>query len=267
MDTATPQVLMTQSDPPQDDALQRLLLRYGIRLSFCANDCDALFQQLRSDAFAAVVVRVTTPERVHSILPAQYELTRRHIPSRQLLFTARPPFIAVTASLDPTIRRLLLDMGYDAVISLPFSEYTLAKTILEQLHDRDRRYRDRQQKLLHYYRERLVDLSCPMHLRGFQYLSSCLLYLAAHPDALHQLTKVLYPQVARLECTSATNLERAMRTALEHIWENGDREKLAALLPAHFGPQAQAAGRAPRASISEFLAAVLEDSYSLALEG
>ncbi|MBQ8610730.1 MAG: hypothetical protein IJ412_03365 [Oscillospiraceae bacterium] len=246
------QVLMTKSDAAQDLALHLLLRQYGIELTFY--DSVRSIPALRHNGqFDAVVVRCRSSELGSAALMARYHSHLQRSSADPILPQLPVPFIAILFSMDAAAAQMLRDAGYCAVLQQPFSEYALASAILQHVTAQRTLYANKLQELENFYREHLIEMGCPVHLAGFRYLLHSLLYLSVHPDALHQMTKVLYPYVAQLENTSAGCVERSMRTALERLWENGNREKLAALMPAHFTPNAIAR----RASIGEFLAAVI----------
>lgn len=256
------QVLMTKSDAAQDLALRLLLRQYGIEPTFFDSMCSIPLSRNNSQ-FDAVVVRCHSSDLCGAALLAQYHSHPQRASVDSILPRPPVPFIAILSGMDTAATQTLRNAGYCAVLQQPFSEYTLASAILQHVAAQHTLYADKLQELENFYREQLIEMGCPVHLTGFHYLLHSLLYLSAHPDALHQMTKVLYPYVAQLENTSASCVERSMRTALERLWENGDQEKLSSLLPAHF--TANAITR--RASIGEFLAAMITQTFLIRRNG
>ena len=67
----------------------------------------------------------------------------------------------------------------------------------------------------------LLSLGIPAHLKGFQYLREAVRLVLEQPERIRRLTKGLYPVVA-LRCgASASQVERAIRHAIEVGWNRG----------------------------------------------
>lgn len=233
-------LLLTAGDAPADAVLRRQLLSYQIEADFCPAGGDLLLCQLVREPYDAVVLRCAPAELTPVTLRYAY-LARLRRATRPLLARPATLFFAVLRGPDAAYRRLLTENGYAAVLTLPLSEYRLARTVLEKVDRVQQDYSDAQDALRDQYARQLRELGIPSHLKGFSYLVECLVYLASDPDALYQVTKVLYPQVARCKCTSAANLERSMRTALDKAWSAR-------------GPLTELAGDAGRPCTREVLA-------------
>lgn len=256
MNDRTLQVLMTNSDAAQDLAMQLLLRRYGIDLHFFDPADSRILTRIHEPCTDAMVIRINSAEVGNAALLAQYHL--HHHRSASILLPMPPaPFIGILSTPDPHAVQILRNAGYSAILYQPFSEYTLASAILQHTNSRHAFYADQERTLEIFYQEQLITLGCPMHLAGYRYLLRSLLFLSAHPEALHQMTKILYPRIAAEENTSAGCVERSMRTALEHIWPSGNRQLLDELLPTHAVAAAKNGSCGRRPSVSEFLAALL----------
>ena len=72
----------------------------------------------------------------------------------------------------------------------------------------------------------LAELGVPSNLRGHDYLVAAICIAITRPDAVHSITGDLYPAVAKAYHTSAANVERAIRHAIENAFLNGDMEVL-----------------------------------------
>ena len=257
MDSLPPHILMTASDPMQDLALQMLLKPYNLRLTFCPFDTGEIITRLQQREYDAVVIRCDEFDLPSVALLSHYNLQRS---THAGAFGRKPPvpFLAILPGANPARKEILLNSGYAAVLYLPFSEYMLATHLTEQIQRRKEALALRERMLYDRYSELLLELRCPAHLHGFHYLCRCLVCLTDDPDALHQLTQVLYPRIAAQENTSAGNLERAMRTALDHIEAYGNRQLLDELLP---GCLSRPHNRRRSFCVSELLAAVLRRSH------
>ena len=259
MDPTSPHILMTAGDAVQDLVLQKLLEPYSMRLSFCPFDAGELIIRLQRREYDAVVVRCPDSDLSCTALLSRYNL-HRSANAAALCRKPAVPFLAILPGADPARRQTLLNSGYADVLYQPVSEYTLAQHLTEHIRSRHETLARRENALYSYFSELLLELGCPAHLHGFRYLCCCLVYLSDDPDALHQLTQVLYPCVAAQLNTSAGNLERSRRTALDHMEKYGNRQRLCELLPAClFRPQ----GRRRSFCVSELLAALLHQSARL----
>lgn len=77
----------------------------------------------------------------------------------------------------------------------------------------------------------LCELGMPANLLGYQYFRSAIHAAVRNPEVLRAITKELYPQVAREFRTTATGVERAMRHAIEVVWDRGNMD----ILEKYFG--------------------------------
>ena len=79
--------------------------------------------------------------------------------------------------------------------------------------------------------ERLVtpvihEVGMPAHIKGYQYVREAIVLTIKDESVIHEVTKVLYPAVARRYHTTSTCVERAIRHAIEVAWERGDLDAL-----------------------------------------
>ena len=253
MDSLSPHILMTESDTVQDLVLQKLLEPYSLDLTFCAFDIGEILGHLQRREYDAVVVRCPDSDLPCTALLSRYNL---QLSTNAGTFYHKPaiPFLAILPGADPVRRQTLLNSGYADVLYRPFSEYLLVTRLTEHIRSRHKILAQREKTLYDHYSELLLALGCPAHLNGFRYLCCCLVYLTEDPDALHQLTQILYPRIAAQMNTSAGNLERSMRTALDHMEQYGNRQLLCELLPTCLS---RPRGRRRSFCVSELLAAIL----------
>ena len=67
-----------------------------------------------------------------------------------------------------------------------------------------------------------VHIGIPAHIKGYMYLRTAILETYLNVDFLGQITKVLYPEIARKYETTASRVERAIRHAIEVAWNRGN---------------------------------------------
>ena len=65
------------------------------------------------------------------------------------------------------------------------------------------------------------DLGVPAHIKGYQYLRDGILMAIDDIDIINQITKQLYPDLAKKYKTTSSRVERAIRHAIEVAWSRG----------------------------------------------
>ena len=94
------------------------------------------------------------------------------------------------------------------------------------------------------------EIGVPAHIKGFEYLRESILLTVHDPELMHAVTKILYPTVAKMNKTTATRVERAVRHAIEVAWDRGDVD----VLSSYFGYTIQNSRGKP--TNSEFIAMI-----------
>lgn len=81
-------------------------------------------------------------------------------------------------------------------------------------------------KLENEITEILHEVGIPAHIKGYMYLRTAILRTFYDTDILGQVTKVLYPEIARQYNTTSSRVERAIRHAIEVAWNRGNTEAI-----------------------------------------
>ena len=68
----------------------------------------------------------------------------------------------------------------------------------------------------------MLELGIPAHLRGYQFLRSAVCMCAENMELVGSVTKLLYPDLAKLYQTTDQKIERAIRNAIEVSWDRGN---------------------------------------------
>ena len=68
----------------------------------------------------------------------------------------------------------------------------------------------------------LHEIGIPAHIKGYMYLRTAILQTYENIDFLGQITKVLYPEIAKTYSTTSSRVERAIRHAIEVAWNRGN---------------------------------------------
>lgn len=96
------------------------------------------------------------------------------------------------------------------------------------------------------------ELGVPAHIKGYQYLREAIIMVIRDIDVINQITKQLYPEIARKFKTTPSRVERAIRHAIEVAWSRGQQDTVERI----FGYTISAAKGKP--TNSEFIAMIAD---------
>lgn len=68
------------------------------------------------------------------------------------------------------------------------------------------------------------EVGVPAHIKGYQYLREAIMMVVDNIEIINQITKQLYPEIARKFKTTPSRVERAIRHAIEIAWGRGKLE-------------------------------------------
>jgi two-component system response regulator (stage 0 sporulation protein A) len=94
------------------------------------------------------------------------------------------------------------------------------------------------------------EVGVPAHIKGYQFLRDAIIMVVNDMDAISSITKLLYPAIAKRYNTTSPRVERAIRHAVEVVWERGETDVLKRI----FGYTVVATMERP--SNSEFIATI-----------
>jgi two-component system response regulator (stage 0 sporulation protein A) len=96
-------------------------------------------------------------------------------------------------------------------------------------------------------------IGIPAHIKGYRYLRTAIMYTVNDSDMIGNITKILYPSVAKTYKTTTSRVERAIRHAIEVAWDRGDVDTL----NSYFGYTIQNSRGKP--TNSEFIAMISDN--------
>lgn len=96
------------------------------------------------------------------------------------------------------------------------------------------------------------EVGVPAHIKGYQYLREAIIMVVNDIDVINQITKSLYPKIAKKYNTTPSRVERAIRHAIEVAWGRGQQEAVENI----FGYTISAAKGKP--TNSEFIAMIAD---------
>lgn len=100
--------------------------------------------------------------------------------------------------------------------------------------------------------EIFISIGIPPHIKGYSYLREAIKMTVESPYVINAVTKELYPGVAKLQNTTASKVERAIRHAIEVAWNRGRIDAINAI----FGTRVYLGSEKP--TNSEFIALVAD---------
>ena len=68
------------------------------------------------------------------------------------------------------------------------------------------------------------EVGVPAHIKGYQYLREAIIMVVNDINVINQITKQLYPDIAKKYKTTPSRVERAIRHAIEVAWGRGQTE-------------------------------------------
>ena len=139
-----------------------------------------------------------------------------------------PLFMLMLTSENPRIERELLCSGAVYCFHRPFSIDMAAERIV-QLCCADQPSPSAptmQPDLDLMVTDILHQIGVSAHIKGYSYLRSSIILAVEDPNVINAITKQLYPTIAKMNDTTASRVERAIRHAIEVAWDRGDVDVL-----------------------------------------
>ena len=96
------------------------------------------------------------------------------------------------------------------------------------------------------------EVGVPAHIKGYQYFREAIMMVIGEIDVINQITKQLYPEIAKKYKTTPSRVERAIRHAIEVAWGRGQQDTVENI----FGYTVSAAKGKP--TNSEFIAMIAD---------
>ena len=75
-----------------------------------------------------------------------------------------------------------------------------------------------------YITNMMLELGMPVHLSGYHYLREAIRLCIDDMELVSSVTKLLYPEIAKVYHTDSEKVERAIRSAIEVGWERGNAD-------------------------------------------
>lgn len=141
--------------------------------------------------------------------------------------------ICLTSFTSPMITNALEKLNVSYCFKIPFDfnyfNDVLKKVLANQdqlVQSPDEKKKFQKIKIENEITEILHEVGIPAHIKGYMYLRSAIITTYYNIDILGQVTKVLYPEIARSYNTTSSRVERAIRHAIEVAWNRGNTEAI-----------------------------------------
>ncbi len=143
--------------------------------------------------------------------------------------------VCITSFTNPLICETLEKLNVSYCFKQPFDiNYftttlsSIMKITLEDIKDMTQNESEKYKKikLENEITEILHEVGIPAHIKGYMYLRTAILSTYYNIELLGQVTKVLYPDIARQYSTTASRVERAIRHAIEVAWNRGNTDAI-----------------------------------------
>lgn len=130
----------------------------------------------------------------------------------------RPMVLAATPILSDYVNACAQRLGIEYLVRKPCDIAAIAARV----QDLSRRLKAPEPRTdpLSYTSNLLLSLNISTKHDGFAYLREAILLMGKDPT--QSVTKLLYPEVARICGCNKDNVERCIRTALDRAWKKGD---------------------------------------------
>lgn len=136
------------------------------------------------------------------------------------------PYIIVSSGLvNQNILNMITSLGANQFLLKPYdlntliSNLRLSNTIIKP----EIKHQENLEKQITAL---LREIGIPAHIRGYNYLRTAIEFSYNNSDYIGQVTKVLYPEIARKYKTTGSRVERAIRHAIEVAWGRGNIETI-----------------------------------------
>lgn len=159
--------------------------------------------------------------------------------NKELEIKKKPDFIVISAIGQENITEDAFELGASYYIMKPFDN----DVVLNKVHQtrRAKRYTNVHSKYSmigetagEYYPRSLEndvtniihEIGVPAHIKGYQYLRDAIIMAIENREVINSITKVLYPTIAKMNSTTSSRVERAIRHAIEVAWNRGKMDTI-----------------------------------------
>lgn len=207
-------MLMTELSPEFTKLCTEALAEQEIEVTVCENDGAKALAALQQQKPDAVLLNAFMPGLDALTVKKRYEEAGG----------GKTVFFVTGSFADDALECEMMEKGFSFYFQKPFDPAVLA--------GRTRAATDRA-PLSHpiadderTVTEILHQIGVPAHIKGYQFLRDAILMTMEDQEYINNITKRLYPEIARRSNSTASRVERAIRHAIEVAWDRGDVDTL-----------------------------------------
>lgn len=156
----------------------------------------------------------------------------------------KPTYIMLSAVGQDKITQRAIELGAEYYVVKPFDIELLIKRIKEIKYfkpnrvmnnnsSRESRYIEidsrsmkKEDNLEALVTNIIHEVGVPAHIKGYQYLRDAIIMSVDNREVINSITKVLYPTIAKMNKTTPSRVERAIRHAIEVAWSRGKMDTI-----------------------------------------
>ena len=132
-------------------------------------------------------------------------------------------FAACSFDNEDTMRRVM-EAGFNYYFLKPYSFEAVFARITSMLNIKQQT--EPMPDLESRVTEVLHNMGVPAHIKGYGFLRQSIIMVMESPEVISLVTKRLYPDIAKMNSTTASRVERAIRHAIEVAWDRGNVDVL-----------------------------------------
>lgn len=150
-----------------------------------------------------------------------------------------PQVIMVSAIGQDSMIQRAINLGAEYYLVKPIDKDVLCKRIHQMIENRESLVDGNSLKKASIYNDifkqtdleieitnLIHEIGVPAHIKGYQYLRDAITIVVDDMDILCAVTKELYPMIAKMNNTTPSRVERAIRHAIEVAWNRGRIETI-----------------------------------------
>ncbi len=207
-------LLFCEQNPEVMEGCRHFFSRKGVTVRFCEKDGNLLLDKISTWQPDVVFCDVF----LTGMDAIEVKQQARLLPCPPQLF-----FATCSYDSEDTISRVM-KAGFNYCFIKPYSfdvAYARTMMLLEMHREQDAGddIEARVTGILH-------NMGVPAHIKGYGFLRQSIIMAVEDPEVISLVTKRLYPDIAKMNKTTASRVERAIRHAIEVAWDRGNVDVL-----------------------------------------
>ena len=131
------------------------------------------------------------------------------------------------SDFDILIFDILKELSIDYCLRKPFNLDYFMEIVKRMFDDKFENSKKQDNKLIKNELNKIfIDIGVPCHLKGYNYLLTGISEVCNNINLLDEVTKKLYPSIARKCGTTASRVEQSIRHVIKVTWMNGNQKEL-----------------------------------------